>query len=148
MRLERLSSIAEIVSSVAIVITLAYLAVQARQTNNMLLGNSRQATLMADMNYLSAALEYPQEAASLLEAPPEDVRESTLLIIFFRTREFAWFQFRNGALDDEALESYMRPVAPTLRSEIGASWWASIGQTAFDSEFVEFVNEWMSNADR
>lgn len=148
MKLEKLSATAEIVSSVAIVATLAYLAVQARQTNDMLLGNSRQATLMSDMNYLSAALQYPEEAARLLEQPPDDMRESTLLIIFFRTREFAWFQFRNGALDREALESYMRPVLPTLRSEIGASWWASIGQTAFDSEFVGFVNEWMSTADR
>jgi len=45
MKLEKTAAIAEIVSSVAIVATLAYLAFQAQQTDNLLLGNSRQATL-------------------------------------------------------------------------------------------------------
>jgi hypothetical protein len=51
MKIEKLAAIGELVSSVAIVSTLVYLAVQTQQTNSALIGNSRQATLMADRSY-------------------------------------------------------------------------------------------------
>jgi hypothetical protein len=45
MKFEKVAPIAELLSSIAVVITLVYLAIQTRQTNEALLANSHQATV-------------------------------------------------------------------------------------------------------
>ena len=143
MRLDRLAALSEIVSSVAIVVTLAYLAVQSRQTNEMLLGNSRQAALSTDVALLTNIIDHADAASRILGFTPEDVENQTLLIIFMRSREYQWRQFKNGTLDRETLISNMSPVASWLGGDVGSTWWASSDQ-AFDPEFVEFVNAWLA----
>lgn len=144
MKIERLAAIAEIVSSVAIVATLAYLAIQSKQTNDMLLGSSRQAAVAADVTLLTSALDHPAAAARILGLDPETMQTQALLIIFMRAREFQWLQYRSGTLDRETFESYMSPASTWLQSDLGAAWWASYhGQ--FDRDFVEFVNAWLES---
>jgi hypothetical protein len=72
MKLEKIAPLAELISSVAIVVTLIYLAIQTQQTNNALLANSRQATLMADITLISTLITNPEFAAyvnAILERP-------------------------------------------------------------------------------
>lgn len=139
MKLETTAAVAEIVSSIAIVVTLAYLAIQSQQTNNMLVGTSRQAGLDADSRLLSDTLNNPEVASRILGFDVERIQNEALLIQFMRTREYQWLQFQRGTLDRETLESYMQPVSSWLSSEIGAAWWATT-QSAFDPDFAEFVN--------
>jgi hypothetical protein len=139
MKLETTAAVAEIVSSIAIVATLAYLAIQAQQTNNMLVGNSRQAALAADIQLLSNTLDNPEVTARILGRDVEQVRNEAVLIHFMRTREYEWFQYQSGTLDQETFESHMTPVGGWLTTEIGASWWASY-QRQFDPRFAAFVN--------
>jgi hypothetical protein len=120
MKLEKMAALAEIISSVAIVATLAYLAIQAQQTNRMLLGDSRQAALEADLTILSSQINNPEVASRILGYDVEDVQNQALLISFMRIREYQWLQFNNGTLDREAFESYVSPVVFWLSSEIGA----------------------------
>ena len=136
------SAIAEIASSIAIVVTLIYLAIQSQQTNSMLVGNSRQAALQADLQLVSNSFNNPEVAARILGIDAEEVESQSLLIHLMRTREFQWLQYQNGALDLDTFESYMTPVDPWLSTEIGASWWA-VNQRAFDPEFAEFVNAFL-----
>lgn len=142
MKLDRLAATAEIISSVAIVATLAYLAVQARQTNDMLIGNSRQAAMATDVQLLTTQLENPVIASRILELDPEDMQNQALLIIFVRSREFQWFQYRSGTLDRQTFESYMAPVGRWLHSDIGSAWWATSHGT-FDPDFTAFVDDWL-----
>jgi hypothetical protein len=144
MKLEKMAALAEIISSVAIVATLAYLAIQAQQTNRMLLGDSRQAALEADLTILSSQINNPEVASRILGYDVEDVQNQALLISFMRIREYQWLQFNNGTLDREAFESYVSPVAFWLSSEIGAEWWTGGIQSSFDAEFVEFVDQLVS----
>jgi len=67
MKLEKAVAYAEIVSSIAIALTLLYLAVQTQnlteqteQTNRALNANSREATMMADVNRLTSIAAYPE----------------------------------------------------------------------------------------
>jgi hypothetical protein len=139
MKLETTAAIAEIVSSIAIVATLAYLAIQSQQTNNMLVGNSRQAALDADIQLLSNTLDNPEITARILGLDVERVENEAMLIQLMRTREYEWFQYENGTLDRETFESHMTPVEGWLSGEIGARWWTS-SQRDFDPEFADFVN--------
>jgi len=140
MKLGRAAALAEIISSVAIVATLAYLAIQSNQTNSMLLGNSRQTALAADMTLLTTQISNPEVGARILGLDAEDAQNQAMLISFMRIREYQWFQYKNGTLDREAFESYVSPVRFWLSSEIGARWWAGGIQSNFDPEFADFVN--------
>ena len=139
MKLVTTAAVAEIVSSVAIVATLAYLAIQAQQTNSMLVGTSRQAALEADIQLFSNILDNADVLARMFGRDVEQIRNETLLNHLMRTREYEWFQYRNGTLDEDAFESHMTPVGAWLSTEIGANWWASTLQN-FDPAFADFVN--------
>ena len=65
MKWDRLSSIAEILSSVAIVVTLVYLAVEINQNSVVLQANSRDNVLGGDLQHLYRLVDNPQLWASL-----------------------------------------------------------------------------------
>jgi len=147
MRLDRLAAVAEIVSSAAIVLTLVYLAIQARQANDMLLGNSRQAAIATDVALLTSTIEYPETLGKIIGIDPEQARMQSMLILFVRSREFEWFQYQNGTLDRGAFESYMKPATQWLRSDVGAAFWAG-NKEQFDPAFHKFVDEWLEGNSR
>jgi hypothetical protein len=136
------SAIAEILSAVAIVATLLYLAVQTQQTNRGLLANSRAITMTADVSFLMDAEEF----LTAIAAPSEDLSPVQLeklvrqTIAFLRIREFAWFQYQDGILDESAWNSYLRPTVPLFQMENFLGIWASYGDS-FDPTFVKAVNE-------
>jgi hypothetical protein len=139
MTLEQWAAIAEIVSSAAIVATLVYLAIQAQQAKDMLLGNSRQAVIATDVTLLTNVFNNPDPAARILRMDSKQVEHQSLLILFVRSREYQWFQYQKGTLDRETFESYMSPLKAWLGDGLGAAFW-STNQRSFDQEFVEFVN--------
>lgn len=143
MKIQKSSAIAEIVSSVAIVATLVYLGIQARQTNELLIGGSRQAALSADLSLFTTNLANPDVAARILGTSAERIQENSLLNIFMRAREYQWMQYRSGSLDRMTFESYMQPVKTWLQTAIGTEYWIAF-QESFDPEFTQFINEWIA----
>jgi hypothetical protein len=138
----KFSAIAEILSAVAIIVTLAYLAVQTQQTNSALFANSREATMNADVNFLLTAVDYPHLNASL-EEPLEGMeaqRFFNLMGAFFRIREFTWFQYQQGILDEEAFESYMQTTVRLVRTERVQQIWDRVSSD-LDAGFVRAINE-------
>jgi hypothetical protein len=145
MKLEKLSAVAELVSSVAIVATLIYLAVQTQQTNAALVANSRQATLMADETLISALISNP-EAMGNTRRPFDELSFSekeqlgNVLAGVLRTREFAWLQYQNGILDGPTFDSYMEtPIRWIRENEAFRFYWDYFSQTA-NPEFRSYVN--------
>ena len=132
MKWEKTSAVAEIVSSIAILVTLGYLAVQTQQTNNSLIANSRGATMLADLSFLGELFEHPEinlflgigagsgdvrgdEATVFTDA--DYVRLDTHLTQYLRIREFAWFQLQNGILDQATFDAYISPTAYIFSQE-------------------------------
>lgn len=74
MKVERLAATAEIVSSIAVVIALVYLAVQTQQTNSALVASSRQATMTSDVAMITALVSNP-EAWTNTHTPLNNGRE-------------------------------------------------------------------------
>jgi hypothetical protein len=154
MRLDKIAAFAEIVSSIAIVLTLIYLAAQTQQlaeqtqqTNDALLATSRQATMSADVSLILAALD---PAIAELEYIPEGEMttlqrqlRTNFLAAFFRIREFAWFQYKNDILDEATLRSYLGPVPRFLADPNGAQAWQSIS-TEVDPDFVEYIDRFVN----
>lgn len=131
MKFERLAAIAEIVSSVAIVITLGYLAVETRQTNSALQANSREAAMLADVSILTTFVSNPEMNLNLSSTDLSAVdaaQVDNILAALTRVREFAWFQYQAGVMDSPAWRSYVNPLARVLNLPQGALWWSRYRQ--------------------
>ena len=59
MKIEKLSAIAELISSVAVVVTLVYLAVHTQQNTTAIQASIRQAMLTDDRELFLSQIEFP-----------------------------------------------------------------------------------------
>jgi hypothetical protein len=139
------SSIAQVLGTVATVTTLIYLTVQAQQTTSALLANSRQATMTADVTVIAAAIGAPRAWANLhrpfAELSLEEREQATnLLAGLLRVREYAWFQYKNGILDEAALRSYLAPMTRWFQWGNTMTVWRQFS-TELDPEFVAYVDQ-------
>ena len=143
MKLGKLSAIAELVSSIAIVATLAYLAIQTQQTNSALTANSRASTLSADIAFLTASFGGADINATLFKSP-EDLTDADWnrliqwLAAMARIREFAWFQYQNGVIDEATLRSYIVVLVDTIQWPSMIDIWPEVS-TNMDPDFVAYV---------
>jgi hypothetical protein len=145
MKIEKLSAMAELVSSVAIVATLIYLAVQTQQTNAALFANSRQGLLMADMSGISNLVNNPEIEVNALRPVAElTVAESGQLANVFagilRSREFAWLQYQSGVLDGPTFDSYMETLIRWIRDYQAYQFWWETFSPNTNPEFTAYVN--------
>jgi hypothetical protein len=145
MKLEKLSAVAELVSSVAVVATLVYLAIQTQQTNSALRANSRAATMSADIAFLTASFGGADINATLLKSS-EDLTDADAnrlvqwLAALARIREFAWFQYQSGVIDEEALRSYLTVLVDTIQWPSMTNLWQHEVSAGLDPRFVAYVN--------
>lgn len=144
MKLEKLSALAELVSSVAIVLTLGYLAVQTRQNTLAIQATVRQAMLTEDRELLFKQMEYPFVS---LRYPTEEltveqqIQLDSWTLVFFRARENHWLQYQNGVIDEATWVAYRQPLYNLLAREYYRALWREYSERGdFDLGFVEQVN--------
>lgn len=145
MKLEKVAAVAEIISSIAIVLTLIYLSIQTRQTNVALLANSRQTTMMADVELISTVISNPQAVANAHKplselSLAESEQVGNIIAGLVRTREFIFHQYRNGILDKATLDSYMGTLVRWINEGEADSYYWQLFSREIDPEFVNYVN--------
>ncbi len=143
------SSIAEILSSVAILITLVYLVVEIQQNAEATQAETRQAILDSDQQYLELFIDSPE--LSVLMAKPdlsdeERIRVSNVLLTHVRMRESNWLQYENGTLDDVTWQAYRLSLIAQLSAPQSRAWWQNFGvERIYGSEFISLVNELLAD---
>jgi len=147
-KLEKLSALAELLSSIAILVTLGYLAIQTQQNTAALLSNSRQETLNAELTFISQSLEYPYleltEAGAIEDLTAEQRTQRFLLSVsLFRTRENYWNQYRNGVLDRETWLTYRSTLLEFIKFNpyVRQRWEANVEIQGFDPSFLNEIND-------
>jgi len=149
MKLKKIAPLAEIVSSVAIVATLIYLAIQTQQTNEALIATSRQATLMGDVTLIAALVSNPEAGGNLRKplaelTEAEEIQLANTFAGLMRTREFAWLQFKSGVLDEPTFESYLETLTRWIRDyEVPRHYW-NMWSVNSNPEFADYVNSRLS----
>ena len=143
MNTTRLANWSEIVSSLAILATLAFLVVETRQNTAAIHASTRQAAAEADVQYLLSMLENPHAQLTWTKADLTD--EEVLLYFhsltsFIRMREADWAQYRSGATDRATWERYASSIPSVFTYPRNRTWWRRVGQSGFDPAFVEEVN--------
>ena len=129
MERSKLADLSEIVSSIAIVVTLVYLTVEIRQNTNALYAESRQSVLTAAQTELFVLVENPNLIVSVAKDDPlteeEQVALGAWLAAAMRAREFSWLQYRDGVIDEAQWETEVIIIRWLLDSERTRDWWAN-----------------------
>lgn len=165
-KLSKLSSISEIISSLAVLLTLVYLALQtnqiskqtqilteqSRQNTEAILSSSRQDALESELELIYIMLEKPHLYTYdlKLESRPEYSDEELLDILilaiaYFRIRENLWLQFDSGVLDSKLWESYLNQTISDFANDPFTKEVWSLWSNSFDKGFVEALNEKLAN---
>ena len=146
LRLEKLSALAELVSSLAIVITLAYLAIQTHQNSVAIQASVRQAMLTDDRELLFQSMSHAPALTAMIrgdDLTDEQLYEITAyLVASVRVRENQWLQYQNGVIDERTWLTYRTPIGILFSNEFTRAWWRDRSGTGeFDAEFVEMVDD-------
>ena len=148
MKLEKLAAVGEIVSSVAIVFTLAFLALQMQQNTRALEASASQAAANAESNVLLQALDDPEIIISLSKEELTDEEVIKLfgyLSLVLRAHEQYWGQYQFGVLDEATMRRFENALIGQLSFPSSRNWWNSV-KGGVDPEFSGRVDRLLENA--
>jgi hypothetical protein len=145
------AAVAEIVAAAAVIASLIYLAVQIRQNNHLLRSGSRQALVTNDITSLASNFQNADVFAKYVtdaELSAEDqLRLSFMFALDLRNREFEYFQYMNGLLDEQTWLAYRHVVLINHSTAHGRAWWDKIGRSIVDPAFAKLVDELLVDAE-
>lgn len=133
-----------LIANVAVVGGILFLAIELRQNNELLRSESRQALVANDLTSLTANLENADVFAKLVSevelSSEEQLRVSFMYALDLRNREFEYFQYINGLLDEETWLAYRHVILINHSTVLGRKWWDEIGRGIVDPEFARLVD--------
>jgi hypothetical protein len=147
---EKINDWLTLTANIAVVGGIVFLAIEIRQNNELLRSESRQALVANDVTSLAANFQNAGVFAKLVsdrELSAEDqLRLSFMYAIDLRNREFEYFQYTNGLLDEQTWLAYRHVILINHSTGLGRKWWEEIGRGIVDAEFAKLVDELMIDA--
>jgi len=150
-----LGNYGEFVGAIAVVVTLAYLAVQVKQSRLSLDANTKAMRGQVVSEVMHSAIAYLQmftqrddvselyvrfHADEALDSTQLTVMDATISAMFI-ARQHEFFQWKQGLLDEKVFKALRHVILTTLACENGRHWWQHEGSHLFSREFVEYVDE-------
>ena len=140
-----------LIANVAVVGGIVFLAVEISQNNELLRSESRQALVANDLLSLTQGVENADVYVKLVSneelSAEEQLRLSFIFALDMRNREFEYFQYVNGLLDEETWLTYRNVILINHSKGRGRVWWNVIGRGIVDPEFAKLVEELLMNAE-
>jgi len=150
MTLEQAAYIAEILGVIVVGVTLIYLSLQVRQGTELLRSESRQALVTNDVTSLASNFQNADVFAKYVagnEMSAEDqLRLSFMFALDLRNREFEYFQYINGLLDEQTWLAYRHVILINHSTVRGRLWWEKVGRGIVDPTFAVLVDELLVDA--
>ncbi len=149
MTLSDIAAIGNIVAAIAVVLSLIYLSRQVRQANLFAKSNARQRMVEQTHEELyqlvsDPDLRYAWHRDAKL-SPEAQSKFHFFLAAAMRQREWEWFQYRDGVIDQATYCAYHEVIAFHLGAPRTRRWWASVGRLGFNPEFVAEVDALLLN---
>ncbi len=139
-----------LIANIAVVGGIVFLAVEIRQNNELLRSDSRQALVANDVLSLTEGVENADVYVKLISneemSAEEQMRLSFIFALDLRNREFEYFQYVNGLLDEDTWLAYRHVILINHSKARGRVWWNEIGRGIVDPEFAKLVDELLVNA--
>ena len=140
-----------LIANVAVVGGIIFLAIEIRQNNELLRSESRQALITNDVASLAANFQNADVFAKLVadsDMTAEDqLRLSFMFALDLRNREFEYFQYINGLLDEQTWLAYRHVILINHSTGLGHTWWDEIGRGIVDPDFAKLVDELLIDAE-
>lgn len=146
MSIEELGSIGDFVGSIAVLISLVYLAVQVKGNTEAARTSTYQA-IVSEFGALNRSLAGTPGLSMLFVNALEDfeilsaddkARMSQLFFVCFHDFENMYYQYRKGYLEDDVWQGWKRLML-AYHSRPGFQTWWAIRSDVFSSSFVEFL---------
>src|SRR5581483_7014171 len=146
MDLTTISTVAQVVSAIAVIISLVYLAIQIRQNTQAVRNSTHHALTVTRLDYIALVVQNPDLSRILrlgsqdLNALNDDERQRFHLLMYylFSAGENFYYQNRQGVLDAEQWERW----SATLRhyfTQPGIRTWFSSSPIRFAEGFAQFL---------
>ena len=151
MSIQDWAALAEIVGSIAVVLTLIYLAMQIRESNRETRAATVQSTLNNEMDMIAVMVENAGTWNKVVTGIPleegEEMRRGMLLYNLLMTEtESRYHQYEAGYLDQEAWEQRLPAIRLTIGNPIHQIWRSSPGGAAKSTSFLRLLDEMAANA--
>jgi hypothetical protein len=145
MSLEQYALLGEIIGTIAVVGSLAYVAIQLKQNTEAIHAQSRQAVYEGAQNELFKMVDTPDIVLNIIKKEHLTAREQSQLNSFwfssFRAREYAWLQYQNKIMDELQWKTEIAVIQYICDSSRVRLWWKKSGHMGFDKGFVSFIEE-------
>jgi hypothetical protein len=133
-----------LVANVAVVGGIVFLAMELHQNNELLRSETRQAQVANDVTSLMANIGNSDAFVRLVAgdslSAQDQLRLSFMFAIDLRNREFEYFQYKNGLLDEETWQAYLNVIRINHATELGRKWWEYLGRGLVDPKFAALVD--------
>ena len=145
------SSIAQIIGSAAIVVTLAYLSLQIRQNTDAMQAAARQGAAEGDVEWLHKLVDIPELGLLMRKQEPltelEASQVNACLVAFMRLKEVNFRQYKAGVLDESTWANYRSSIVNGPLAQPNARlWWLNFGQHLFDKELSAQISRDLGTA--
>jgi len=126
MKLERLAALGEIISSIAILVTLVYLAVQTAQTTAAIQADTRQESFNTAQTLLLYVASNPEIDEYYYKAELTDLEKRRLsafltsIVAMFQNR---YMQYLSGSMDEQTWVAGLGAFVDTFSKTRTRRWW-------------------------
>jgi len=146
--IEQLYYVAEMISVVAVVISLIYVGIQVKQNTKAVKNSTLQNISENQINVHGLLAAHGDLAEIVFKAATgqgsdlgaEKFRFTSWMHTLMRTFENAFYQHREGALDERNWRSLCRQYGPILHAGFNANYWAE-RSFMYSDDFKRFVDE-------
>ena len=149
MDLSQLNDWLKLTANLAVVVGIIFLIVEVKQNTALHKSDSRKAILSNDQASLLVALEHNDIFQKMNQSEPlsetDQLRLSFIFAIDLRNREFEYFQFQSGSLDETTWKSYKDLILMNHATERGRIWWEKVGRDIVNPAFGEMVDKMLAD---
>jgi hypothetical protein len=148
MTLNDVSSIANLLAALGVLITLIYLSRQVRQGNMLAKYQARQRMVEQAQEELYHWGSHPRLRDAFAKSEPLSEHEQEevhyFLLAAMRQREWEWFQFKDGVINKQVYGAYHEVIALHLGTPRTRNWWQTVGRIGFHPAFVAEVDAFLA----
>lgn len=145
MNWDAISAVSETIASIAVVISLVYLALQVKQSNQLSKSQTRTELRHMAQSEVYKVIDNPVINAGFYRdelTEEESIKLHCFLVSAIRFREFIWRQHQLGLLDTPTFTNYSMAILQILGARRCRNWWNAFKLTGgFEPAFVNFVDE-------
>ena len=150
-KLQEWSAIAEILSSVAVLVTLVFFVVEIRQTNDAVSANTYQGMAAMTVDFNAQFFENPEVSEFIARTASEGyeltaseaVRLRAMVSASYRMMNNTWFQYEVGTITEQQMESLLYPAVLNFRrrGRMRLEWEEGDDRLLLDPDLVEYLDK-------